>query len=142
MPIPMLKDLIKEQPSTYKRVAGVVVKSEGKVLLVRRAENAGRYPNFWAVPMGGVEPGEKFKQAAHREFKEETMLDIDINSLVYLDMLKDGIYKRVLALFTIELPNQPEPTLDHEHSDWGYFNPKYLPTPIQDDLRYTLELKI
>ena len=119
----------------------MVVKSEGQVLLVRRAENAGKYPNFWAVPMGHVEKGEKMIQGAHREFKEETMLDIDINSLVYLDTLKDSKYNRITALYMIELPNKPEPKLDHEHTEWGYYDVDSLPHPIEDNLRITLELK-
>ena len=141
MSIPKLLDLLELEVRKPKRIGGVVVKSEGQVLLVRRAENAGKYPNFWAVPMGHVEKGEKMIQGAHREFKEETMLDIDINSLVYLDTLKDSKYNRILALYMIELPNKPEPKLDHEHTEWGYYDVDSLPHPIEDNLRITLELK-
>ena len=141
MSIPKLLDLLELEVRKPKRIGGVVVKSEGQVLLVRRSENAGKYPNFWAVPMGHVEEGEKMIQGAHREFQEETMLDIDINSLVYLDTLKDSKYNRILALYMIELPNKPEPKLDHEHSDWGYYDVDSLPHPIEDNLRVTLELK-
>ena len=124
-----------------KRIGAVVVVSEGQVLLVKRAENAGKYPNFWAVPMGHVEDGEKMIQGAHREFQEETKLDIDINSLVYLDTLKDSKYNRMVGLYKIELPNKPKPQIDHEHSDWGYYDVDSLPHPIEDNLRVTLELK-
>ena len=141
MSIPKLLDLLELEVRKPKRIGGVVVKSEGQVLLVRRAENAGKYPNFWAVPMGHVEKGEKMIQGAHREFKEETMLDIDINSLVYLDTLKDSKYNRITALYMIELPNKPEPKLDHEHTEWGYYDVDSLPHPIEDNLRITLELK-
>ena len=60
MSIPKLIDLIIEikKPSL---IGGVVVKSEGQILLVRRSETAGKYPNFWAVPMGHIEKGETFK---------------------------------------------------------------------------------
>ena len=141
MSIPKLLDLLELEVRKPKRIGGVVVKSEGQVLLVRRAENAGKYPNFWAVPMGHVEKGEKMIQGAHREFKEETMLDIDINSLVYLDTLKDSKYNRITALYMIELPNKHEPKLDHEHTEWGYYDVDSLPHPIEDNLRVTLELK-
>ena len=141
MSIPKLLDLIKEikKPS---KIGGVVVKSEGQILLVRRSENAGKYPNFWAVPMGHVEDNEKFIQGAHREFQEETKLDIDINSMVYLDTVKDSKYNRIVRLYTIELPNKPEPELDEEHSDWGYYDKDSLPHPIQSDLGIALELKL
>ena len=141
MSIPKLLDLLELEVRKPKRIGGVVVKSEGQVLLVRRAENAGKYPNFWAVPMGHVEKGEKMIQGAHREFKEETMLDIDSDSLVYLDTLKDSKYNRITALYMIELPNKPEPKLDHEHTEWGYYDVDSLPHPIEDNLRVTLELK-
>ena len=141
MSIPKLLDLIKEieKPS---KIGGVVVKSQGQILLVRRSENAGKYPNFWAVPMGHVEDNEKFIQGAHREFQEETKLDIDINSMVYLDTVKDSKYNRIVRLYTIELPNKPEPELDEEHSDWGYYDVDSLPHPIEKNLRFTLELKV
>ena len=141
MSIPKLKDLIEFNIEKPKKIGGVVVKSEGQVLLVRRSENAGKYPNFWAVPMGHVEEGEKFIQGAHREFQEETMLDIDINSLVYLDTIKDSKYNRIVKLYMIELQNKPEPKLDEEHSDYGYYDVKSLPRPIEDNLRVALELK-
>ena len=97
MSIPKLKSLIEQPVKKITKISGVVLKSEGEVLLTKRSEVAGKYPNFWAVPMGHVEKGEKFKEAAAREFKEETMLDIDSNSLVYLSMLKDSNYNRALG---------------------------------------------
>ena len=141
MSIPKLIDLITEIEKP-KRIGGVIVKSEGKILLLRRSEIAGKYPNFWAPASGHVESGETFKEGAYREFKEETKLDIDPNSLVYLTTLKDSKYNRILRLYTIELSGQPEPTLDEEHRDWGYFDPKSLPHPIEDNLRQELELKL
>ena len=141
MSIPKLIDLIAEikKPSL---IGGVIVKSEGQILLVRRSETASKYPNFWAVPMGHIKKGETFKAGAHREFQEETKLDIDINSLVYLTVLKDSKYNRILKIYTTELEGQPEPELDEEHSDWGYYDVKSLPHPMEDNLRQELELKI
>ena len=141
MSIPKLIDLIIEikKPSL---IGGVIVKSEGKILLLRRSEIAGKYPNFWSPPAGHVERGETSKEGAHREFQEETKLDINLNSLVYLTTLKDSRYNRILKLYTIELSGQPEPTLDDEHRDWGYYDSKSLPHPIEDNLRQELELKI
>jgi len=141
MSIPKLIDLLEFDVKSPKKIGGVVVKSEDKVLLTKRSENAGKYPNFWAVPMGHVESGEKFIQGAHREFQEETKLDIDINSLVYLDTIKDSKYNRIVKLYMIELPNKPKPELDKEHSDYGYYDVDSLPYPIEKGMRYSLELK-
>ena len=61
--------------------------------------------------------------------------------MVYLDTVKDSKYNRIVRLYTIELPNKPEPELDEEHSDWGYYSTDSLPRPIENNLRFTLELK-
>ncbi len=141
MSIPKLIDLIAEIKKP-KLIGGVIVKSEEQILLVRRSETAGKYPNFCAIPMGHVESGETSKEGAYREFYEETKLDIDPNSLVYLTTLKDSKYNRIIKLYTVELPNQPEPELDHEHSDYGYYDVNSLPHPIEKNLRIALELKV
>ena len=141
MSIPKLKSLIEQPVKKISKIAGVVLKSEGEVLLTKRSEVAGKYPNFWAVPMGHVEENESFKEGAAREFKEETMLDIDSDSLVYLDTLKDSKYNRILKLYMVELPNQPEPQLDSEHTEYGYYDSQSLPRPMERKLKTVLELK-
>ena len=143
MSIPKLKDLLKEVDFNKppRKVGGVAIVSEGQILLVKRSESAGKYPNFWAVPMGHVEENESFKEGAAREFKEETMLDIDSDSLVYLDTLKDSKYNRILKLYMVELPNQPEPQLDSEHTEYGYYDSQSLPRPMERKLKTVLELK-
>jgi len=53
--------------------AAVFVRDGKNVLLFHRTKNGEEY---YAVPGGGVEPGETPEQAAVRELKEETSLDI------------------------------------------------------------------
>lgn len=53
-----------------------VIFRDGKVLLVRRANEPGR--GLYSVPGGRVEHGETLHQAAAREVSEETSLTIDI----------------------------------------------------------------
>lgn len=60
----------------------VAVIHENKILLTKR----GDFEN-WCMPSGGVENGESVAQAAIRETKEETGVDIELKSLV-------GIYFR------------------------------------------------
>jgi 8-oxo-dGTP diphosphatase len=56
--------------------AAVLVEKDGKYLLAERnKENA---KGFWIIPGGGVEFGETTEQAAVREIKEETNLDVEI----------------------------------------------------------------
>ena len=145
MSIPKLKDLLEMDIRLSKKerkIGGIAIVSEGEVMMVRRAENAGKYPNYWAVPMGGVEKGETFREGAVRELKEETMLDFNPQKLVYLGTIKDGKYNRISKIFKAEMDGKPEPTLDDEHSDWGYYDKDNLPRPIEDRMRQVLELNL
>ena len=141
-----LKDLIDETDyhltKPRRNVAGVAVVSEGQVLCVKRSETQGKFPNFWSLPMGGVEKGETFEEAGARELKEETMLDINPKSLVYLGTIKDGVHNRLCKVYKAEMDGKPEPTLDHEHTDWGYYHKDSLPRPFEDRMRQLLELNL
>ena len=144
MSIPKLKDLLKEVDFNKppRKVGGVAIVSEGQILLVKRSKTQGKYPNFWSVPSGGVEKGETFREGAARELKEETMLDFNPKDLVYLGTIKDGKYNRISKIFKAEMDGKPEPTLDHEHSDWGYYDKDSLPRPFEERMRQILELNI
>jgi 8-oxo-dGTP diphosphatase len=55
-------------------VAAAVIVREGRVLLIRRRRPEGDL--IWALPSGQVEVGETAQEAAERETKEETGLDV------------------------------------------------------------------
>ncbi len=63
-----------------------IVEKEGKILFVQEAKEV----NFekWNLPGGGIEAGEKLIDGVVREFKEETMLDVHVHSLL-------GMYPQV-----------------------------------------------
>ncbi len=56
-------------------VAGVVIKQDGKYLLVQEKNKA---RGFWNFPAGRVDEGESFEQAAIREAKEESGYDVEL----------------------------------------------------------------
>jgi ADP-ribose pyrophosphatase YjhB (NUDIX family) len=63
-----------------KVAAAVIVEEDGKVLLVRRANDPER--GLWTLPAGFIDAGEDPAQAAVRECMEETGLEVAISGLV------------------------------------------------------------
>jgi len=103
----------------------VAVIHEGKILLTKREDF-----EIWILPSGGVEDGESLAQAALRETKEETGLNVELTSLV-------GVYSRLsnmspahIVLFVArpiggEIKCQPGETIAVE---WFAFDE--IPTPL------------
>ena len=59
----------------------VVITDEEKRILMVRQHHEGR--DIWMVPGGGIEEGENSIEAAVREAKEETGLDIEVTGVVW-----------------------------------------------------------
>ena len=57
-------------------VAALVTNDEGKILLVNSPWRG------WEYPGGLIEPGETFRQALHREVREEAGVEIEITGFV------------------------------------------------------------
>jgi 8-oxo-dGTP pyrophosphatase MutT (NUDIX family) len=55
---------------------------EAAVLVTRRAVRLQAHAGQWALPGGGVEPGESALDAARRELREELGLDLDGSALI------------------------------------------------------------
>jgi 8-oxo-dGTP pyrophosphatase MutT (NUDIX family) len=63
-------------PTHSVSVAGVVVRDDGRVLVVQRRDN-GR----WEAPGGVLELGETFEEGVRREVAEETGVDVAVEHL-------------------------------------------------------------
>lgn len=66
-----------EPNSLVVAASAVVTDAEGRILLQRRTDNG-----LWALPGGGMDMAESLPDAAVREVKEETGLDVEITGLV------------------------------------------------------------
>jgi len=106
-----------------KVAVAVLVGRDGELLLNRRAIEPGM--GNWSFPSGYVNRGEVLEQAAAREVKEETGLDVEIGALF-------GVYSEpgnpvVLVVYTAASV-VGEPAAGPEVSEVGWFRPDALPT--------------
>jgi ADP-ribose pyrophosphatase YjhB (NUDIX family) len=109
-------------------VALVFLRNGDEILLVRQAYGE----RYWSLPGGKMEPGESVEEAAVREVREETGLEIQVTRVV-------GLYSKPaeggLAI-TFEgevVGGRLEP--DNEISECACFPPDQLPEPVRAHLR-------
>lgn len=113
------------------QAAGIMYRSDGAVLLMRRA--AGKTQGgTWAFPAGGIEDGETPEGAARREFHEET--GNDISSLTVREHGGDDNF----ALFAAEGPRF-NPKLDAEHSDYKWADFDNMPQPLHPGVHEAIQ---
>ena len=79
-------------PNTRLIVVPIIV-DEDRVLLCRMQADRGVFPGQWALPGGGVEPGERIEAALEREVSEE--LGITLASFSPL-LFKDAIMEKTM----------------------------------------------
>lgn len=109
---------------------GVVVKVNDEVLLCKRSVK-GSLPGMWSVPAGSVEKGETTKEAAVREFHEETDIIISSDDLNFVGLVprtsRDGKFiKGWMYVYLLESNAFLYPDLENakdgsEHTECGYF---------------------
>ncbi len=85
----------------------MVILEKDEIYLIKRKNDP--FKNFWALPGGFVEYGERVEEAALRETKEETGMDIKINKLigVFSDPKRDPRGHTVSIAFLAEPHGTP-----------------------------------
>lgn len=93
-----------------------------------------RYPPpGWAIPGGFVDVGESVEQAAIREAREETALDVSLTGLlgVYSDPLRDARGHTVSVVYVAQASGEPR-ALDDAKA-LAVFSPEYPPENLAFD---------
>lgn len=84
-------------------VAGIVVRDDGRVLVIRRDDNG-----HWEAPGGVLELDETFESGVRREVLEETGLEVTVERLT-------GVYKN-LTHGIVALVYRCRPTVGEPHA--------------------------
>jgi len=118
-PIPTVDVIIQTETETGER---------GIVLIYRRNE-----PLAWALPGGFVDYGETLEQAAVREAREETGLEVEsLNQFhTYSDPERDPRRHTISTVFIAKAKGKPRPGDDADRV--GIFPEEKLPSPLAFD---------
>ena len=87
--------------------AGAIIEHEGRILLVRYRAAGG--VEFWVAPGGGAEGTEDLPDAARRETKEETGIDIHVDRMLYVEEFHDAVTRFCKVWFTASLTGETVP---------------------------------
>ncbi len=113
----------------------IIIKIDNKVVLVRRKNK----PYGWALPGGYIDYGESAEDAAIREAKEETSMDIELEGLlgVYSNPDRDPRSHTITTVFIAKGKGSPKANDDAE--EIGLFDRDNLPEPIVFDHKKILQ---
>jgi ADP-ribose pyrophosphatase YjhB (NUDIX family) len=120
-------------------VAGIVLNERGEVLL---AHHVYRGQNAWAPPGGIIHYGEGLPEALQREILEETQLHVTVGPLLQVGVGEK--WPHVTFHFLCTVPGTPQPVVNDELFEAGFYPPDALPStmePVQQSaLDYALQL--
>jgi ADP-ribose pyrophosphatase YjhB (NUDIX family) len=109
-------------------VSAFVQDDEDRLLMIRRMDN-----DLYSIPGGQVEPGETLTQAAEREVKEETGIDIEVIGLIgiysnpnHVIMYDDGEVRQEFSICFRARPIGGEPRTSAESREVRWTLPEHL----------------
>lgn len=75
-----------------KRRIGVrgIIWRDGRLLAVKHKDKDGNPKDFWAIPGGGLDPGEQIEEGVKREMFEELGKDAQIGRLLFVQQFRSS----------------------------------------------------
>lgn len=129
------------------RASGVALIHKDMVLLAKRVDGPGHsLGGYWSIFAGAADKNENPMSCAVRELYEESQIKIHISQLKFVRVLKDSSVE--FAIYVCEVDELLTPTLNFEHTEYGWFNilsltsfPEKIDKDIVDSLFMYLDLK-
>jgi len=107
---------------------GVLVEMKDGLVLIKRGEEP--YKGWWALPAGYIEADESVEEAAVRECKEETGLDVELEELFGVYSFPEGPGPPGIIIFYRARPIGGELQAGDDAQDVGVFSPDGLPEKL------------
>lgn len=108
----------------------IIIELKDKGIVLIRRKNP---PHGWAIPGGFVDYGESLEDAAVREAREETSLNVELirQFHTYSDPKRDKRFHTISTVYIAEAKGEPKAADDA--AEIGIFNKDNLPKPIVFD---------
>jgi 8-oxo-dGTP diphosphatase len=109
--------------------ADVIAEIGDRIVLIERKN----FPFGWAIPGGFVDFGETVEQAAIREAKEETSLDVELRALlgIYSRPDRDPRGQTITVVYVGR--GRGEPLAADDAKSLALFDPRHPPSPLAFD---------
>jgi 8-oxo-dGTP diphosphatase len=107
----------------------IIIETDGGIVLIERKNP----PHGWALPGGFVDWGESLEEAAVREAKEETSLDVRLvrQFHTYSDPARDPRHHTITTVYIARASGTPHAKDDAKAA--GVFAEGTLPSPLAFD---------
>ncbi len=109
-------------------VAVVLLDEDGRVLLGRRS--AGGNVGEWCIPCGYVEWGEDIRDAARREFQEETGIEVKIDDVCAVHSNFHNPASLTVGVWFYATPVGGQARASDDLAEVGWFPPSDPPEPL------------
>lgn len=122
----------------HRVAADTIIEKDGRVALVKRGQEP--FQGMWVLPGGHVETGEQVREAAVREAREETGLEIEVEELhgIYDEPGRDPRGPVITVVYVCSTEKEElEADTDADEARW--FSLDELPEEMGFDHRDILE---